>query len=198
MKAATKTYCEALTEHYERVWKRPGTERVWLRGPVAVLPEGFCVLEFSPGQGRDMWTYGTCGMSTAVDEQAIELHLFSPVQAEELVELLTVVAHYHRTGARLGSGHTVNFGRPWLPGSRCSFGLISRPYLDGPSLEVMHGRASRHEVRCLWLIPITAREVEFKKQRGLQALEDLFQAANINYVDPLRPDVTANQGTAAH
>jgi len=53
-------------------------------------------------------------------------------------------------------------------------------------------------VRCLWLIPITAREVEFKKQRGIQALEDLFEGSNVNYVDPLRADVTANQGTAAH
>jgi hypothetical protein len=106
--------------------------------------------------GRDMWTYATCSVSTALDEEPIELHLFSPVQAEELVELLTVVAHFHITGARLGLGHTVNFGRPWLPGSRCSFGLISHPYLDGPSLEVARGPAFRREVRCLWLIPITA------------------------------------------
>jgi hypothetical protein len=140
-----------------------------------------------------MWTYATCGMSAGIDENPIELHLFSPVQAEELVELLTVVAHYHRRGARLGLGHTVNFGRPWLPGSRCSFGLISLPYLDGPDLEVARGSAFGCEVRCLWLIPITAREVQFKKQRGLEALENLFQAAGIDYVDPHRPDLGAVQ-----
>jgi hypothetical protein len=172
--------------------------REWTKGPIEELPDGFCVLEFSPGQGRSMWTYATCGMSIAIDERPIELHLFSPAQAEELVELLTIVAHYHRTGARLGLGHTVNFGRPWLPGSKCSFGLISLPYLDGPDLEIARSRAFQHDVRCLWLIPITAREVEFKKQRGFQALEDLFQAASINYVDPLRPDLTTSQGTAAH
>jgi hypothetical protein len=43
----------------------------------------------------------------------------------------------------------------------------------------------------VWLIPITARERQFKKQRGLQALEDLFQAAGINYVDPHCPDLAA-------
>lgn len=188
---ATRSYCEALAEHYERVWRRPGTRFTWPKGPIAELPEGFCVLEFAPGQGRDMWTYATCGMSAGIDEKPIELHLFSPVQAEELVELLTAVAHYHCTGARLGLGHTVNFGRPWLPGSRCSFGLVSLPYLDGPDLEVMRDPAFEREVLCLWLIPITAREVQYKKQRGLEALEDLFQAAGIDYVDPHRPDLAA-------
>jgi hypothetical protein len=91
----------------------------------------------------------------------------------------------------LGLGHTVNFGRPWLPGSRCSFGLVSIPYLDGPDLEVLRDPTSEREVLCLWLIPITAREVHFKKQRGLEALEDLFQTAGINYVDPHRPDLAA-------
>jgi hypothetical protein len=191
VKAATKAYGEALTQHYQRVWRRSGVKRDWTKGPTAELPEGFCVLEFPPGQGRDMWTYATCGMSAGIYEKPIELHLFSPVQAEELVELLTVVAHYHSTGAHLGLGHTVNLGRPWLPGSRCSFGLISLPYLDGPDLEVMRDPASGQEVHCLWLIPITARERQLKKQRGLQALEDLFQAAGINYVDPHRPDLAA-------
>ena len=198
MTAAAKPYCDVVAAHYERVWGRVATKRELEKGPTGELPEGFCILEFSPDQRRDMWTYATCGMATTADEDPMELHLFSPVQAEELVELLTVVAHYHRTGARLSVGHTVNFGRPWLPGSRCMFGLISLPYLDGPDLEVLRIRPLRRDVRCLWLIPITAREVEFKKQRGIQALEDLFQGLNVNYVDPLRADVTANQGTAAH
>ena len=124
-----------------------------------------------------MWTYATCGMSARICENALEIHLFSPVQAEELVELLTAVVHYHCTGAPLGLGHTVNFGRPWLAGSRCSFGLVSLPYLDGPDLEAMRDPALEWEVRCLWLIPITGRELQFKKERGLEALEDLFQAA---------------------
>jgi hypothetical protein len=158
---------------------------------VADLAQGFCVLEFPPGQGRNMWTYATCGMSAGIDENAIELHLFSPVQAEELIELLTVVAHFHCTGARLGLGHTVNFGRPWLSGSRCSFGLVSLPYLDGPDLEVARDGRLGKEVHCFWLIPITAREVQFKKQHGLEALESLFQAAAIDYVDPYRPDLAA-------
>jgi hypothetical protein len=38
-----------------------------------------------------MWTYATCGMSAGLGENAVELYLFSPIQAPELVELLTVV-----------------------------------------------------------------------------------------------------------
>lgn len=110
--------------------------------------------------------------------------MFSPRQAEEIVELLVVTAHYHHTGARLDLGHSVNFGRPWLDNSRCSFGLISLPYLDGPSLENLpRGSAI---VKCYWLIPITAAEMEFKKTRGLEALEEQFDQAKLDYLNPNR------------
>jgi hypothetical protein len=82
-----------------------------------------------------MWTYATSGMSRPGDATPLELHLFSPERSEQLVELLMAIAHYHRTGSTLGLGASVNFGRPWLSGSDCSFGLISLPYLDGPALE---------------------------------------------------------------
>jgi hypothetical protein len=177
-----------LREHYERVWKL-SKDRRWSKGPISELPEGFGVLEFEPGQGREMWTYATCGMSNATDERPLELHLFSPVQTAEHVELLTAIAHYHRTGARLDLGHTVNFGRPWLPNSRCSFGLISLPYLDGPRLEILQHPLFLREVHLLWLIPITPEELKLKKDRGLDALEDLLEDANIDYADPLRPSL---------
>ncbi len=74
-------------------------------------------------------------MSQPNDQRPIELHMFSPLEADEVVELLVVTAHYHRTAAPLGPGHTVNFGRPWLDASECKYGLVSLPYLDGPSLE---------------------------------------------------------------
>jgi hypothetical protein len=51
---------------------------------------------------------------------------------------VTAIAHFHRTGSALGLGHTVNFGRPWLPTSSCTHGLGSLPYLDGPDLEWLH------------------------------------------------------------
>lgn len=102
-----------------------------------------------------------------------------------IVELLTVVAHYHRNGHRLGLGHTVNFGEPWLPGSACTRGLISLPYLDGEALEWL----DEPRVRFLWLIPVTDDEVAFKAEHGLDALEERFEAAAFDYLDPLRASV---------
>jgi hypothetical protein len=64
-------------------------------------------------------------------------------------------------------------------------GLLSRPYLDGPDLEKM----PQEQVRFLWLIPITKREVDFKNANGLDALEEKFAAAGFHYADPCRLDV---------
>lgn len=65
-------------------------------------------------------------------------------------------------GSPLGVGHTVNFGQPWLDASSCVHGLISLPYLDGPTLEnpeLPDGRVIKFD----WLVPITPAEVQYKK-----------------------------------
>jgi len=128
-------------------------------------------------------------MSQPTVEFPIELHLFSPTQSHQHIELLTTIAHYHRTGHPLNLHHTVNFGRPWLPGSLCDHGLISLPYLDGPRLELLQLSDSKHPIRCLWLLPITQSERDFKVELGTEALEQKFQSANFNYADPHRPSV---------
>jgi hypothetical protein len=178
-------YCEEIARHYERVWLNHGTPRVWELGPVHELPQDFCVLEFAPTRTRDMWTYATLCMSHPADDDAIELHLFSRVQSELHVELLTVIAHYHRTHA-LGLGHTVNFGRPWINDSKCTYGLISLPYLDGPPLEELAMPDLGKIVRCLWLIPITKSEVDYKACHGLEALEHRFDESHFDFLNPDR------------
>jgi hypothetical protein len=134
-----------------------------------------------------MWAYATCCMSQPGEENALELHLLGASREgeESLVELMTAIAHYHRAGHQLGLGHTVNFGRPWLPGSRCVYGLVSLPYLDGPALEWLEAP----RVRFLWLVPITAAELEFKKRFGLEALEQRFEEQQFDFSDPKRPSV---------
>jgi hypothetical protein len=175
---------ELVRQHYENCWNSKSRECLWKSGPINQLPRGFCILVFPPSSRRKMWTYATCGMSQQADAEPIELHLFSPVEEDLHVELLTSVAHYHLTGAYLGVGHTVNFGRPWLPTSNCDHGLVSLPYLDGPALEWLDLGQGR--IRFLWLIPVTAAEVEFKKRRGVEELESRMDAAQFNYLDPLR------------
>jgi hypothetical protein len=128
-------------------------------------------------------------MSQVTDEQPIELHLLSPIQDDRHVELLTAIAHYHRNEESLNLGHTVHFGRPWLPGSTCEFGLISLPYLEGPELEQFVPSDAEPVIRCLWLVPITREERDFKKDLGVEALEQRFEATQFNYADPLRRSV---------
>jgi len=132
-----------------------------------------------------MWTYATCGMSQPGDSVPIELHMFSAVQARGIVELLIATAHYHRTAKSLGLGHTINFGTPWSEGSKCEYGLVSLPYLDGPRLEKLDVDGKRI-ADFYWLIPISKSEVEFKKRFGIEALEAKFDEPSFNYLDPLR------------
>lgn len=186
----TKGYSDLVFEHYCDIWSDSPAERRWQAGPVYELPEGFRVLEFPPHGERDMWTYATCDMSQPEDDCKHEVHLFSPYQEQGLVELLTSLAHYHRNGRRVGLGDSVNWGRPWLPGSNCTHALISLPYLDGPRLEWLP-LPTGESVRFLWVVPITPQEAAFKKKHGVEALEHRFEEAQFNYVDPARRSVVA-------
>jgi len=100
------------------------------------------------------------------------------------VELLVAVAHFHRTGAPLDLAHTVNFGKAWIGNSQCEYGLVSLPYLDGPSLELLE--TSDGAINVYWLLPITAAERNFKKANGAKALEEIFDEVEIDYVNPQR------------
>jgi len=88
----------------------------------------------------------------------------------------------------LGLGHSVNFGKPWIGKSSCEYGLLSLPYLDGPELEHM-SLSSGMVVDFLWLIPVTKPEIDFKKTRGLEALEKRFEECQLNYLDANRVSV---------
>jgi|ERR1700722_973109 len=183
----TLPYCENIRDHYLGCWQTEVRTVKFDKGPIGDLPKQFRVLLFGPSATRRMWTYATQCMSQPEDKEGLELHLFSAEQHDEIAELLVATAHYHRTGAVLGLGHTVNFGRPWLPGSLCDHGLISLPYLDGPNLECLEDNGT--ETRFLWLIPVTRAEVEFARRNGLEALESRFQELRFNYLDPKRPSV---------
>ena len=182
---------EALVAHYASIW--PGSEPMAHRPDLAEergLPESFRVVRFAPAPGRRRWIYATSGMAKPGGSHSLELHLASPVESDDHVQLLAAIAHHHVTGPGLGLGHTVDFGTPWLPGSACDHGLISLPYLDGPKLEEYRGPGG--PLNCFWLIPITRAERKFKSQHGLEALERLFDAAGLQYLDPARPSVVAD------
>lgn len=183
------TNCQEITNHYNSIWSNKAEEKRWGKGPISDLPISFHVLEFQPTAKRAFWTYATCCMSQLADSSRLELHLFSPVQHDSNVELLTIIAHYHRTSNKLSLGHTVNFGRPWFRGSSCDYGLISLPYLDGPSLECLQTNKNEPGISFLWLVPITKAERDFKIVNGLEALEKRFDELGVEYLNPNRQSV---------
>lgn len=181
-------YTDALTQHYEEAWARRSRKSSWAGGPIGKDLPNFTVLVFEPSDARTMWTYATCGMSeSAKVKNPIEVHIFSKFEDNSLSELLSAVAHYHNFGEAAGLAHTVNFGRPWQPGSGCSHGLISLPYLDGPRVEAF--AIDRREVRCLWIIPITPDERQFKTTHGVEKLEERFDSSGFDYANPHRMSV---------
>jgi hypothetical protein len=182
-------YREAVQKHYESVWDNEGENKYWYKGPIQKLDPDFSILEFAPSTKRQMYTYATCCMSNKDDESPIELHMFSSTQDHTLVELLTAVAHYHKNSNKLYLHHTVNFGRPWQDQSECEYGFISLPYLDGPDLENLTIQDFKKNGKCYWLVPISKVELEFKKNYGVEALEERFDVVGLNYLNPKRSSV---------
>lgn len=175
---------KAIDMHYAKVWNNSPQIFLWDKGPFHDLPPEFRILEFKPSKKRDMWTYATRGMSSTNSKKRIELHIFSKSRDHSIIELLTVIAHYHHTSENLELNDTVNFGRAWQDDSQCTFGFISLPYLDGPGLEVLQNTGL--EINFYWLVPITASEKAFRKKNGTDALEDLFEDKGLNYIDANR------------
>jgi len=127
-------------------------------------------------------------MSEPDDIDPVELHLFSTIKDESLIELLTALAYYYRNTTRVGLNHTVNFGKLWQGASKCEHGLVSLPYLDGPPLENLE--IGNKTVKFYWLIPLTKAEVEYMKRHGVDALERKFEGSSFNYLDPCGRSVT--------
>jgi hypothetical protein len=182
-------YFGSILNHLKKNWSGKINECSWQKGPTNKLPKLFQVLEVEPSSSRKMWTYSTICMSNKDDNQPIEIHLFSAKKDQSIVELLTAIAFYHTDTKSLGLNHTVNFGRPWQDSSACEFGLISLPYLDGPNLENLFLPALQTTVKFYWLIPITLRELTFKRQFGIERLESEFQTKKINFLDPNRSSI---------
>jgi hypothetical protein len=113
---------ESIALHYEQCWGETGKPLEWKKGPTWQMPANFQILAFPPSEKkREMWTYATCGMSSQGDAPPFELHLFSPVETEEHVELLTAIAHYHLTGDYLDLGHTAGLQWGLLPGQKAAW-----------------------------------------------------------------------------
>jgi hypothetical protein len=149
------------------------------------------LLEIGPGPRMPAWTYATVGcwaMNVKPGGHGLEFVMHAPVRDPRFADVLAMIAHYHESSeVELDLWHSLALGEPWTPGSTCEYILISLPYLHGPELEEC--RVPDGHARVLWLLPITEAEIAFRRERGTDALEQRFEDAQVNYLDPRRPSV---------
>ena len=174
-------HSQRVVEHYKSFFQgHQWVSQRWDKGPIEELVPDFQVLKFSPGQRIGLWVYCSVGASRIGSPES-GLHEFvvvSPYKSDSLVETLAMVTHYHANHS-LGFGHTLPIGEPWLADSLCTNWLISLPYPFGEELELMALQDGHAHVA--WLLPITDAEREFKIQNGLEALEQRFDDAELEF-----------------
>ncbi len=179
----------ALRAHVRRFFKgHRRHEYQHLQGPEGRIPPSFRVVRVAPGPRTRLTTYLSLGSWEAAGNGNCGLEFLVTTSQPEMkcLELLAMVAYYHRTEG-LGVGHTFPLGYGWLGGT-CDYVLVSLPYPFGPDLEVCCMGDEGH-VRFLWLLPITAAEKQFRHEHGLEALEQRFDEAKLNFVFQWRQSV---------
>jgi Suppressor of fused protein (SUFU) len=157
------------------------------------------VLRVDPESRGGLWLHVSSGASlpttgptagptegSAGGTEGSEFVLVTPFKTLRAVELLAMVVYFHGVQA-LSVGDIVSVGEPWLPGSTCGHLLVSNPYLLADELWrlALPGRT----VHFRWVIPITAKERAYAAERGLDALEQRFEEAGLEYWDPHRDSV---------
>lgn len=181
----SRTYIDKLRQHFENYFGVTGKPLTLDKGPKEKLHPDFFVLEFPPNKRHGMFCYCTVGMSAdRLDDNKIELVVYAPKADTSLVELLTYCASYHRNKLPLNVHHTVNIGQPWLDNSKCDHAFISLPHLDEEDLELFNFEGN--VIHCYWLIPITKKERDYKIENGCEALEQLFEDKQLDYLNPNR------------
>jgi len=177
---------DALRTHLEKWWGSCD-EFVWERGPMRQNCPWFRVLRARHKDDR-RWLYASAGASVLrqVEGTGHEFFLVSRTESPEHVELVTVAAHYAIFGQHEGvhEGHTLNIGRPWLPGSQCDHLYLSAAYLLPIEFAVLkHDFGSAH---LLWAVPITEAEKRWRHEHGQEAFERLMEDHELIPDDPTR------------
>jgi hypothetical protein len=177
---------ETLRTHLE-TWWGSCEEFLWERGPMRRDCPAFRVLRAARA-GDGLLLYASAGASVLrqVEGTGHEFFVVAPTESPELVELVTIAAHYAVFGDHEGvhEGHTLNIGRPWLAGSPCDHVYLSTAYLLPPEFAVLkHPCGSAH---LLWAVPITEAEKRWRHEHGQEAFEQLMEDQELVAFDPLR------------
>lgn len=155
------------------------------------LPD-FRVWRIAPAEDDKPWIYATCGAAQAAleGEDGAEYVVLAPAHDPVLVEMLAALATVNADAQEgLGVGSVIALGRPWLRGSFANHLLVVPPYPFGPGFDVYEDEEAGRRVVVLWLVPITAAEAQFARERGREALERLIEDSRANVADPRRASV---------
>lgn len=146
------------------------------------------ILEIGPGPRGSGWAYVSVGCWSMKNRagHGLEFVVTAAARDQRFADVISMTAHYNLSH-HIDAGHSLPLGEQWVPGSTCEHVLISPPYLHGPDLE--HCELPGGHARILWLLPVTDAEIAFRREHGTEALEQLFDDAEINPLDPRRPSV---------
>ncbi len=180
-----------FADHLERFWPDSAHDEIEpARAAVRERLPGFCVHRVAPEHRGKPWVYATCGaaQAAAAGEDGAEYVLLAPARDGVLVEMLAALATVNADAEQgLGVGSVIALGRPWTAGSAADHLLVLPPYPFGEGFEVFEDDERRTVV--LWLVPVTPAEARFARERGWEALEQLFQRREANVADPARASV---------
>lgn len=182
-----------LFAHISAFWPTNLKEKfTWELGRIKNVLPRFCVIRVSPKTIEEPWIYITHGVWEVDMKKTyrVEFFIVCPYENPRHVETLAMLACYHAdSGHFLDIGSSIAIGRGWLDQSDCEYLLVSLPYPYGPKLE-MCMLDEKFIVRYLWLLPITKDENDYLKRYGVESLEQKFDEAEIDFLDPNRPSVT--------
>lgn len=183
---------DQLLAHYRRQW--PDREVVsvhWTPEHMATRLPDLHIAKVIPALPGQPWVFATIGAwrGTESEDHGTEFVAVARSEAAAVIAHLGQLAYYHAGPRenRLGVGHTLSIGEGWVPESPLDALLISLPYLWGPKLE--HCQLEGRHIQVLWAIPIYESERVFRREQGLDALEQRFEDVSFDYLDPFRPPV---------
>lgn len=175
---------DPVRAHLARVFPERALARAELAGGglVVNLPE-LAVWEVAPPRSERAtpWLYVSSGASAEPmeDGYGLEFALCAPSAEPHAAKLVAMVANLHADPRYpMSLGQVVEIGHPWLPGASADHLIVALPSTFGPEFEWLSDR--ERTVRFIWLVPITAREADFARKRGLDALQERLGAAQLD------------------
>jgi len=184
----------ALIAHIDRFFSRHDKDLI--DGPawkISKLQERFRICRVHPAAENpiDPWVYLSLGAweLTASSGISFEFFLISTEQQDAHAETVAEVCAQHANiPSGLKPGTVVSLGRPLLPNATVDHLLVTLPYPYGPMLEDVESPEGTN-IRVLWLLPITAAEAVFAREKGTEALEQKFETIYMDFTVFDRPSV---------